>query len=81
MLMHGILPSSMLSVVLAPVVKDKTGKISSMDNYRPTALASVISKVFEIVLLDRFQKYVVTLPLMSSLVLKVNMELICASMP
>ncbi|XDV38077.1 hypothetical protein PO909_007559 [Leuciscus waleckii] len=60
MLTHGILPSSMLSVVLAPVVKDKTGKISSIDNYRLIALACVISKVFEIVLLDRFQKYVVT---------------------
>lgn len=45
MLMHGTLPSSMLSVLLVPVVKDKTGKISSIDNYRPIALASVISKV------------------------------------
>ena len=26
---------SMLSVVLVPVIKDKAGKISSKDNYRP----------------------------------------------
>ena len=38
---HGILPGSMLSVLLVPVVKNKTGKLTSMDNYRPIALALV----------------------------------------
>ena len=42
MLMHGILPDHMLSVLLVPVVKEKTGKLSSIDNYRPIALASVL---------------------------------------
>lgn len=57
MLMHGAFPSSMLSVLLVPVVKDKTGKISSIDNYRPIALSSVISKVLESILLNRFQRH------------------------
>ena len=35
---HGFLPESMLS-----------GKISSKDNYRPIALASVISKLVEVI--------------------------------
>ena len=39
MLMHGTLPDSMLSVLLVPVVKDKMGKMSSTDNYKPIALA------------------------------------------
>lgn len=60
MLIHGTLPSSMLSVLLVPVIKDKTGKISSIENYRPIALASVMSKVLEIILLDRFHQYVTT---------------------
>ncbi len=60
MLIHGTLPSSMLSVLLVPVIKYKTGKISSIENYRPIALASVMSKVLEIILLDRFQQYVIT---------------------
>lgn len=60
MLVHGTLPSPMLSVLLVPVVKDKTGKISSIDNYRPIALASVVSKVLEIILLERVQRHVVT---------------------
>ncbi len=54
-LIHGFLPESMLSVLLVPVIKDKTGRISSIENYRPIALASVISKVFEWVLMDRLK--------------------------
>lgn len=56
--MHGTLPSSMLSVLLLPVIKDKTGKISSIDNYRPIALASVLAKVLEIILLEQLQCYI-----------------------
>ena len=43
----------MLSVVLVPVIKDKAGKISSKDNYRPIALASVFSKTIEVIILGR----------------------------
>lgn len=60
LLAHGILPGSMLSVLLVPVIKDKTCKVSSIDNYRPIALASILSKVLEGILLDRLQEYVVT---------------------
>ena len=48
---HGFLPDSMLEIVPVPVIKDKTGRIDYVDNYRPIALASVISK--EIILLSR----------------------------
>ena len=61
-LYHGTLPESVLSVVLVPVIKNKSGQISSKDNYRPIALASVISKVLETVLLDRLQEFIVTQP-------------------
>ena len=50
---HGFLPDTMLEVVLVPVIKDKTGIIDQVDNYRPIAPASVISKVVEIILLSR----------------------------
>ena len=39
---HGFLPDCMLSTVLVPIIKDKTGRIDRMDNYRPIALASVM---------------------------------------
>ena len=69
--MHGELPDSMLSVVLVPVVKDKTGKISSLENYRQIALASVLAKVLEQIILDRLQLDIGS-PLTTSLVLKMN---------
>ena len=44
---HGILPESMISVVLVPIVQNKNASICSKSNYRPIALASIVSKVFE----------------------------------
>ncbi len=46
--------------MLTSVIKNKTGKITSKDNYRPIALASVISKNFENVLFSRLEYYVLT---------------------
>ena len=56
-IVHGFLPSDLTDTVLVPVVKDKTGDISDTGNYRPIALASVISKVLEMALLVKFEKY------------------------
>ena len=52
---HGRLPSKMLDIHLVPVVKDNRGKIGSIDNYRPIAKASCISKVFELCILSRIE--------------------------
>ena len=51
------LPSDLTDTVLVPIVKDKTADISDKGNYRPIALASVISKVFEMALLVKLEKY------------------------
>lgn len=40
------------NVLLVPEIKDKSGEISSIENSRTIALASVMSKVLEIILLD-----------------------------
>ena len=50
-----------MSVVLIPKIKDKKGKISTIDNYRPVAIASVVSKVVERILLDRLSGYLDTM--------------------
>ena len=60
---HGFLHSSLLSVVLVPIIKDKCGKINSKDNYRHIALASIVSNIVENILLDRLS---VTLSIMSN---------------
>lgn len=55
-LVHGFLPDSMLTVLLVPVIKNKTGKVGNSDNYRPIALASIVSKVIKMILLDRISQ-------------------------
>ena len=57
---HGFLPDSMLSVVLVPVIKNKSRRINDSDNYRPIALASIASKVVEKVILNRISEYLLT---------------------
>ena len=59
-LVHGYLPESLMSVILVPIIKDKSGKINSKDNYRPIAIASTMSKLLEILLLDRLSNYLLT---------------------
>ena len=53
----GFLPSDLTDTVLVPIVKEKTGDIYDKGNYRPIALASVVSKVFEMSLLVKLEKY------------------------
>ena len=60
MISHGYIPSMMLDVVLVPIIKDKTGKINSKDNYRPIALASIVSKVLESLLLEKMENFLTT---------------------
>lgn len=72
-----MLPDSIISVVLGPVVKDKVGKLISSDNYRPIALASVMYKVLETIhWLDlRSTSRVRTTNLVSNKILALNLFL------
>ena len=54
-MVHGCLPSTMTDTILVPIIKDKTGNASSKANYRPIALTSVLSKVFETALLSKLE--------------------------
>ena len=46
-LSHGYLPPAMIKTTIVPIVKNKCGNISESNNYRPIALATIISKLFE----------------------------------
>ena len=59
MFKHSYLPVSMLDSVVVPLVKNKNG-LSDKNNYRPIALSSSISKVFENVVLHRLEEYLWT---------------------
>ena len=54
-MVHGFQPSTMTDTILVPIIKDKTGNASSKANYRPIALTSVLSKVFETALLSKLE--------------------------
>ena len=49
-------------MILVPVIKNKAGNINSIDNYRPIALASILSKVIENIILVRIQLQLETNP-------------------
>ena len=57
LLVHGYMPQAMIKSVLVPVVKNKTRSITDKSNYRPTAISTVLSKVFEFVLFGKMEPY------------------------
>ena len=44
---HSFIPSQCLDTVIVPITKSPTSDISNSVNYRPIAIASVVSKLFE----------------------------------
>ena len=54
-LAHGFVPDDFGSGIIVPVVKDKTGIINSVDNYKPITSTPVVSKLFEGVLLRMYE--------------------------
>ena len=57
---HGYMPQSLMDTIIVPIVKDKKGLIMDKDNYRPVAVTSVASKIFEKLLLGRLHNYLYT---------------------
>ena len=50
----------MMSTKIIPIVKNKCGKLTDTNNYRPVALANITSKLFEFILLNRCETYLYT---------------------
>ena len=59
-LIRGFFPDEMMAVALVPIIESKSGRIMSNDNYRPIALASIVSKVLEKNLLNRLYSFLDT---------------------
>ena len=57
---HGYIPQSLIETTIVPIIKNKAGDLSSGNNYRPIALANVISKVFESLILLRCEQFLTT---------------------
>lgn len=46
-LRHSYLPENLMRTIVVPIIKDRTGDSSSLSNYRPISLASIIAKVLD----------------------------------
>ena len=60
MLIHGFLPDAMMITIIAPIIKNKVGDLSDNNNYRPIALATILSKLFESLILSRVSTFLST---------------------
>ena len=60
MFKHCYMPQSMINSVIVPLVKNKFGDLTDKNNYRPIALSSIASKVFEHIIILRLEEYLWT---------------------
>ena len=56
-MLTGKLPSTLMHVVIMPLLKYKYKDPADVNNYRPIAIATALSKVLEQVLLPRLARY------------------------
>ena len=54
---HGYLPTALIETTTVPIVKNKSGNLSDSNNYRPIALATIVSKILESVILIKCGEY------------------------
>ena len=57
---HKIVPDPFGVGVIIPLLKDKEGDCNSIDNYRGITLCPVISKLFELVIVDSYSHMLTT---------------------
>ena len=59
-LTHGFIPNRCIASVITPVVKSNKNSVRDVNNYRPIALASTFSKLFELILLKYLESFLHT---------------------
>ena len=54
------LPDTMMTPIIASIIKNKSEDLSENNNYRPISLATVASKLFESLILSRATPFLIT---------------------
>ena len=57
---HGYLPGMFMKTAIVPIIKNKTGDTSDKNNYRPIALVTAASQIFELCLSVILENYLFT---------------------
>jgi len=56
-LLHGYVPNDFGRGIIVPLVKDRHDDCGNLDNYRGITVSSIISKVFELCVCDKFGEF------------------------
>ena len=59
-LFYGVIPDNCLALIIIPIVKDKNKDLQDVYYYRPTAVVSTISKLFERFILNQINPFLQT---------------------
>ena len=59
-ILHGYIPKPCINTVIVPIVKNKNGNHQDCGNYRPIVIATVVSKLFEQVILINIKNFLDT---------------------
>ena len=54
MFIHNFIPENMLDTIIVPLIKDKNEDLQDVNNYRPLALTSILSKLLEFLILNMY---------------------------
>ena len=60
MLSHGFLPDAFMRTSIIPILRNKNGDTSAKSNYRPIAIVTAVSKIFELCLSRILDVYLFT---------------------
>ena len=60
---HGSVPRDFVTSTIIPIPKKKNGDMSNSDNYRGIALSSIFGKIFDNVILNKYNDKLCTLEL------------------
>ena len=59
---HSYMPSSVIETIIVHIVQNKCGNVNDSKNYRPIALATIMSKLFESAILLKCEMFLDTCP-------------------